>query len=362
MKLLIIPSGGIGLDGITMSIMNYYRLFNREEISTTFIATKIKCEKVYYKSFCREIKNNGDSIVELDRKKNTIIYFISLLKLMRKNNYDIVHVHGSSSLLAIELLAAKISGIKARIVHSHNTTCSHKFLHRIFMPLLNNLPTCRLACGYDAGKWLFREKEFIILKNGIEVEKFIYNKFLRENIRDELNISRKKVIGHVGSFNEQKNHTFLIDIFNELIKYDEDYMLILIGDGENRSCIQNKVELLGIEEKVMLLGRRDDIPNLLQAMDIMVLPSIYEGLPLVAIEWQAMGLPVFISDSVTSEVKLTDLMTFISLDSKVSEWANIINSSINYNRYSRINEIMESGYDINTNYTELINLYRSLIS
>lgn len=360
MKLLMIPSGGMGLDGITMSVMNYYRYFNKSNIQTTFVATKIKCEQKYFNLILNEIESNGDSVVKIERSMNILKYLFQLVKLLKKNKYDIVHVHGSSSLIAIELLAAKLCGIKVRIAHSHNTTCKHRILNILLKPIFNYLTMYRLACGKDAGKWLFGQKDFKVLRNGIEVEKFRYNKEIRERMRINLNLAGKKVIGHVGTFNEQKNHTFLIDILKELLIIDQNYRLVLIGDGEKREEIERKALRAGIKDKVIFLGRRTDISELLQAMDLMVLPSIYEGLPVVTIEWQAAGLPIVASDKVTSEIELTNLVTFKSLNDKVTEWAITIDSLIKYERVSKINEIGKAGYDIKTNSDVLVNLYNKL--
>lgn len=361
MKLLIIPSGGMGLDGITMSIMNYYHYFNKSNISTTFVATKIKCEKKYFDSISKEIENNGDRVILLERRKNILRYLFQLIKLMKKDNYDIIHVHGSSSLLAIELLAAKICGIKVRIAHSHNTTCNYRILNIVLKYIFNYLTTCRLACGRDAGKWLFGNKDFKVLKNGIEADDFKYNKEIRDKIRINLNLEGKKVIGHVGAFNEQKNQSFLIDILKELLIIDKNYRLVFIGDGEKREEIERKALIAGIKDKVIFLGRRTDISDLLQAMDLMVLPSKYEGLPVVAIEWQASGLPIVVSDKVTSEIALTNLVTFKSLNDGASEWAITIDSLIKYERVSKIDVIREVGYDIKKNSDALVNLYNKLI-
>lgn len=360
MNLLIIPSGGMGLDGITMSILNYYRRFDRVEISTTFIVTEVICEKCYFDIIVKEIELNGDKIVILNRSKNPTKYYQQLTDLMRTNSYDIVHVHGSSSILAIELFAAKICGIKVRIVHSHNTTCNHKVLNAILRPVFNILPTYRVACGKNAGEWLYGNKEFRIIKNGIDVIKYKYNKSVRDAMRFQLGLTWKKVVGHVGTFNDQKNHTFLIDIFKDLLTLSDDYRLVLIGDGEKRKEIENKATHLGINDKILFLGHRTDVPSLLQAMDVMVLPSLYEGLPVVSIEWQAAGLCTVVADTVTSEIELTDLIIFKSLNDTSINWARTIDSLTNHKRKSEDNSIKDAGYDINTNTETLISIYREL--
>jgi len=281
--------------------------------------------------------------------------------MMREQHYDIVHIHGSSSLLVIELLAAKLSGIKIRIVHSHNTTCNHRILNLIMKPLFNKLSTYRLACGVDAGKWLFGKQDFRVIKNGISLDKFKFNQSVRTEMRNQLGISNKKIVGHVGAFNAQKNHEFLIDVFKELILIDENYVLVLIGDGNKRNDIEKKAVELGVADKIMFLGRRTDIPQLLQAIDIMILPSLYEGLPLVAIEWQAAGLCTIAADTITPEIKLTNLVIFKSLNDTHFEWAETINSMSNQNRIDESRKIRSEGYDINTIADDLISLYYELI-
>ena len=359
MKLLIIPSGGIKLDGITSSIFNYYRLFNRKEISTTFIDTKTLNNKNDAGLFIQEVENNGDEIVYISRNSNPIRYFLQLVKIMRKNRYDIVHVHGSSSLLSVELLAAKISGIKVRIVHSHNTTCNHKILNAILKPLFNILPTHRVACGQDAGKWLYGNKNFQVIRNGIDIKKYQFNEASRIEVRKQLGVTDKKVIGHIGNFNSQKNHSFLIDIFSELLQLD-DYVLILIGDGIKKTEMESKAKNLGIQDKILFLGKRTDVPRLLHVMDIMVLPSFYEGLPLVTVEWQSAGLYTIVADTVTEEIKLTDLIVFKSLNDSPAEWAKTIDLLSNNNRSSKVSSIKNTEYDINKSADTLINLYKNL--
>lgn len=359
-RVLVIPTGGMGMEGITSSIMNYYKNINHKLIEFTFITTYVIGSKEYYKTIQLEIINNGDNIIQLDRSSNLIKYLYNLLKLMSEKKFDVIHVHGSSCIMSVELLAAKICRIPIRIAHSHNTKCSHEILNKILRPIFNSLVTDRIACGIDAGKWLFKEYEFKVLRNGIPFDKFKFCKNTRVNIREKLSIADKKVIGHIGNFNDQKNQSFTIDILEELIKIDPSYHLILVGDGVNKKSVEKKVKNKKLENQVTFLGIRDDVHELLQGMDVMVLPSLYEGVPLVAIEWQVAGIKSFLADTITNEVELTDLIKFIPLTSSAKVWANIINNNVNYEREC-IDELDSkiSKYNITSNVNELLSIYKA---
>ncbi|WEG13387.1 glycosyltransferase family 1 protein [Pullulanibacillus sp. KACC 23026] len=360
-KILVIPTGGMGLDGITTSVLNYYRNFDRNKIHTTFIATKIKCDDKLFINISREIANNGDSIYYINRSKNVFVYFVELIRLMYKGKYDLVHIHGSSSLMSIELLAAKLSGIEVRIAHSHNTTCEHKLINKLLYPFFLFLTTYRVACGIDAGRWLFKKHDFTVIRNGIDFRDFKFDKEKRKKVRAELGIENKRVIGHIGSFNTQKNHSFLIDIFNEIVKLDEDSVLVLIGDGKKRSEIEEKASKFLFKKNILFLGHRNDVADLLNAMDLMILPSLYEGLPLVLVEWQAMGIISLISDRITKEIAVTDLVNYEPLESGSSKWARKALDLLDKKKPSTDYPSLEE-YEISCNVRKLMSLYYELVS
>lgn len=358
MKILMIPTGGMGIDGITSSIMNYYEYLDHSKVKMTFVVTQIIGDKKSFNNIKNKIIEHDDKIIEISRNKNIIMYFIKLLKLIKYNDFDIIHIHGSSSIMAIELLAARIGGIPTRISHSHNTKCNHNMLNKMLKPLFNKFTTCRLACGKEAGKWLYGNNKFIVINNGVDVQKFSYNYEKRYKMRKELNLENKKVIGHVGNFNEQKNHNFIIDILSEAINIDSSFHVILIGDGINRAKIENKINENNLKENITLLGRRTDITDILQAADLMILPSFYEGLPVVVIEWQAAGLKSIVSDYVTSEVRLTELVKFMALEDGAKKWALKIQQELNYKRNCEASVILaEEGYDIRISANKLIDIY-----
>ncbi len=301
-------------------------------------------------------------------QKRPIMYCRKLYKIIKTEKYDIVHVHGSSSMMFMQLLTAKIAGVKIRIAHSRNTSCEHKLLNVLFKPFFKRIYTNAFACGKEAGEWLFGKKEnFVIIPNGKDCEMFEFQETIREQYRQKYNLRDKIVIGHIGNFNYQKNHEFLIDIFYELSKLNNNYYLILAGKGTLEKEIHDKIIELGLQKNVIFLGQVPvkEVANWLQAMDIMVFPSRFEGFPNVLIEWQIAGLPCIISDRITKDVKVTDLVKFISLDKSPKYWAEeIIKIKIqdrNLIKDKVINQIKEHGYDIKENAKRLEKIYENLI-
>lgn len=360
LNVMIIPTNGFGLDGISSCIMNYYRGFDHRVIKVSLIVPKIICEENIFYKLEEEFIKNKDSVYKLERKY-ILKYIVSIINIIKKNNINIIHIHGSSSLMTIELIAAFLAGVKVRIVHSHNTTCEHKIIHKLLITPFNILSTHRLACGKEAGEWLFNRKEFRVLKNGINIEKFRLNKENRELLREKYQLNGKCVIGHVGGFNEQKNQKFLIDVFNELKKLNSHYKLICIGDGHTKSEIEKYIKDLELKD-ILLLGRRDDVSELLDMVDIMILPSLYEGLPVVAIEWQAKGIPSYVSDNITKEIAFSDHVKFLNLNLGAKKWAEIINGDNKYLcKYDGQLYVRNLGYDINENINELIHYYLAAI-
>lgn len=357
MKVLIVNTVNFGGNGITSVIMNYYRKMNKEGLQIDFIVTsEINME------YRREIEKNNSRIYYIKRPKNlrVFMYMRELYKLIKKNRYDIIHIHGNSALMAIETVTSFLGRVPVRIIHSHNTTCDYPILHKLLSPILNLTYTHGFACGDAAGKWLFKKDKFELIKNGIELGKFSYDETVRAIYRNKIKAGNKTVIGHIGNFVYQKNHEFLIDIFNELIKVDKDYILLLISDGYLLDSIKEKVEKLGIEKNVIFLGKTSEVNGYLQAMDIFLLPSHFEGLPVVLIEAQAIGLPCLVSDQVSSEANLTDSIEFISI-SNVALWVNKILKQELSNRQKKSiehqKEIERAGYNVDLSANKMRQLY-----
>lgn len=283
------------------------------------------------------------------------------------NDYKVVHMNASSKNFIL-LKYAKKHNIPIRIAHSHNIDFQTKNPIKKLVGNLLKIPmkkyaTDYFACSYLAGEWLFGKKnvengKVKVIHNAVDYKNFKYDEKIRKEMRQEFNISEKEILfGHVGRFTNQKNHTFLIDIFNEIHQQNKHTKLIMVGIGEKEQEIKDKVKMLNLEACVVFAGFRKDVNKIMQAMDVFLLPSLYKGLPVVGVEAQAAGLPCFTSkDVVTKEVQITKAMNFISLDKNAKEWANIILNS-DLSRKDTKKELKEAGYFIEDSAKELVDFY-----
>lgn len=356
-KILVINTVRFKLNGISAVIKNYYCAMNRENIKMDFLAIDDPSEE--YRSFF--VENNLRCFVFY--KKHLVEYFNRIIRLCRQEKYDIVHVHGNSANMVVELLAATLGGVKIKITHSHNTATMHPCMHKILWPIFSKLCTVRLACGEDAGKWLYRKDEFTVLNNGIETKKYLFSNSIRNATREELGIKKNEILlGHIGNFIEQKNHKFLIDIFSEVHKTNPEFKLLLVSDGMLVPVIKDKVHSLGLDDAVIFLGKTMNVQNYLNAMDLFLLPSLHEGLPLVLVEAQASGLTCVVSDTVAKEANLTNTNNYLSIN-KVEPWTELIKKKeyLTWNRNERskenVEKIKEKGYDIEQNADYLRQVY-----
>lgn len=357
-RVLIISTVGLIYDGITSVITSYLQAMDLSNLDVYVIST-IKAEK----NILKKIENLGCHIVELpSRRSETLSYFWRLISFIQKNQIDVVHAHGNSGTLAIEMTAAWLAGCKKRIAHSHNTRCDQVKADKVLRPIFNIFYTSGLACGEDAGRWLFRDKPFKVLKNGRDVKTYSYNEEVRVKMRKKYDLENRLVIGHVGGFYPQKNHNFLCEIYREIVKTNPEARLFMIGDGPLLTDVEQKCS--DIRNNVIFTGNVDNVPDLLQAMDGMLLPSVFEGLPLVAIEWQINGLPCILSDNITKECALTNNVHFLSLTDSPKKWAEkIIKASINNNRAKSsiisVKQVRNAGFDIVDNARQLRMIYMS---
>ena len=356
-KVLVINTVRFKLNGISAVIKNYYQAMDKDNIEMDFLAIDEPSDE--YHRFFRE--NNLRCFVF--HKKKIVSYFLNIIRLCQREKYNAVHVHGNSANMAIELLAVALGGTKVRITHSHNTSTMHPLMHKVLWPFFIRLCTVRLACGYDTGKWLYRNKKFVVLKNGIRTQQYTFSNEIRGAIRKELGVDNDEILlGHIGNFIEQKNHTFLIDIFSEIHRLNSRFKLILISDGMLMSAIQKKVHSLGLDEAVVFLGKTMEVQKYLQAMDLFLLPSLHEGLPLVLVEAQAAGLTCVVSDMVTREADLTETSIYLPINT-VIPWVESIGNKKYYLcdrktiSVENIARIKEKGYDIEQNADELRQIY-----
>ena len=340
--------GKAAAGGVESVIMNLYKNIDRENVQFDFFV-----EQTSTIIDENKIKKLGGNVVIIPSYKRPIRYVKELTKLFKDGQYDIVHSN-MNALSVFALMAAKKAGIKIRIAHSHSTTNKKEFFRNILKNLLRpfskKYATHYFACSEFAGRWLFGNKTFnegkvTIVNNAIDLKKFVYDKNIRQQIRIQYQLEDKFVIGHVGRFTKQKNHKFLIDVFNNLQKECLNAVLLLVGEGPLYSKINKYVQELNLTEKVIFTGVQKDVSKYYQAMDCFVLPSLYEGLPVVGIEAQANGLPCVFANTITKEVLVNENAKMLSLNAPMSSWVGCIlklkereKKEFNNFKYNIINE------------------------
>lgn len=305
-------------------------------------------------------------------RENPFTHILSVAKIIKKGNYDIVHCHGYKS--TIGLVFAMIFGCKVRIIHSHMAYVNEgRFTtgyRKCLTYLAKKCSTHKLACGVDAAKWLFGDKDYsngdvLVVNNAIDLSKYTYNEHTRNMIRKEMNLGKDFVIGNVARLTYQKNQQFLLLVMKELIKLYPQTKLLLIGEGEDRKELELECKRLKIENNVHFLGLRKDVPDILSAIDFFVLPSRYEGLPVVLAEVQAAGLNACVSNNITTEINVTKNIYYLSLDRSPYEWAKTIfdlYSNKDIGERAKLGEVMMNGkYDIMFQAEKLYKLYVDFI-
>ncbi len=353
--------------GVEAVVMNYYRHIDKSKIQFDFICDEDSTNIPY-----EEIEKLGGKVILIPPYQKLFRYHKELKRILKEGNYKIVHSH-INTLSVFSLFAAKCAKVPVRIAHSHSTTNKKEkkknLMKQVLKPFSKLFATDYMCCSELAGRWLFGdklydEKKIYLLNNAIDLHKFEYNEKIREEIRKELNIDEETfVMGHIGRFVEQKNHNFLIDIFAELQKEKPNSILMLVGQGPLQDEIKAKVEQLGLSDNVMFLGQRNDADRLYQAMEVFVLPSLYEGLPVVGVEAQAAGLLCVLSDDMTKETKVLDVTVFNTLNQSASEWAKtILTKSNEYIRRKTNNEMKSKNFDIDTEACKLEKVYYDLLN
>ena len=348
MKILLINTVPTEKNGITNVILNYLQGMNTDDIILDYLSLNIPDEM-----YVRVVESKGGKLYVLPRLKGTLFYWNELRKLIKNNRYDAVHIHGNSHTLVLELSASWAAGCKVRIVHSHNTTCKHIMIHKLMTIPFNMLYTHGLACGEDAGKWMFGNNPFSVVNNGVDTKKYVFNLDVRDSIRSTNGWKECNVIGHVGSMIEAKNHSFILDIFRDLYNHNHSYRLLLIGDGNLRSTLEKKVSEYGLNDVVTMTGNIDNVSDYLNAMDLVLMPSLFEGLPLTLIEQQANGLRCVVADTITKEADKTGNLSFISLNKPSSSWVDCILATQKDSDGERqcrssksVSQIIDCGYSI----------------
>lgn len=357
MKQILHLTDTLSLAGTETCIMNWYRNIDRTKLKFDFVC--LSNNHLYFKE---EIEKLGGKIFVIKKENGLtgqIKFCYNLFKFLKNNKFYTFHIHFHYS-NGLYCMIAFLAGIKERITISHfNEAYRNSSVYkRLFSKLLIKLfSTKQIAVSNEAGKTLYGKIPYSIIYNGIDLNKFTYNEIDRKKTRKELNIEENFVIGHIGRFETQKNHNFLIDIFNEILKQKENAILLLIGEGPLGNQIKEKVKNLNIETKVKFLGMIEDVNKLYQAMDCFVLPSFFEGLGIVNIEAQCCGLPVFISDGVPGEAMVCNTIK-ISLNKSAKQWADIILKNVkDFKRKDCSVILKQNGFDIKDTSKQIEKIY-----
>lgn len=360
MKRLLCIVSSMDRGGAETFLMKVYRCIDRTKYQMDFCVSKSK--KGFYDDEIREL--GGKIYVVPQKSKNPFKSFFAIKNIVKKNGYAAVLRTSQQSLATIDLIAAKCGGAKKLIYRSSNANITggtfKRILNRIFSFLPKIVPNVKVAPSTEAAEFVFGKNsvengKVSILHNGLDYDKFKINFEIRDKLRKELGLEDKIIFGHVGRFNVQKNHSFLLDVFNEVHRQNENARLVLIGEGELEQDIRKKVNDLGLNEYVKILGPKPNINEYLMAFDMLIFPSFFEGMPNVIIEAQATGLKCVLSDSITHEAEITNLLTYLSLNSSAKEWADTLLGGVEYERKSYEKEFSENGYimqDVIDLYTE----------
>lgn len=371
-KVLEICGGAFGKGGGSTMVWNWYRNFDLDRINVDFY-----CFSKPDIAYIDVVRKNGGSCFVMkpsdNRYRRKVNEIIELTKIVKEQRYDFVHVHQDGAFAHLLIYWVTKKYVDRFIVHAHSTSMGSdpvkERLHRTLRPFLKGDKMICLACSKDAAEWQFptsviADKRYTVIKNGIDIEKFVFNSGTRHVVRKQLGLEKNFAVGHVGRLAYAKNHEFLINTFAEVKKSCPDAVLLLIGgeSGENMGDkLKEQVCSLGLAESVIFYGNTDRVNELYQAMDCFVFPSRYEGLGIVAIEAQAAGLKTLCSDSVPEEAKITELLEYMPLAAGAEKWAEkILTYNDGYERKNMAQQIREAGYDIKMSAKQVEDIYLSL--
>lgn len=355
--------------GVEATIMNHYRHIDREKVQFDFV---VDDDSTVIPQ--NEIESLGGHVYTVPSYKRLAEYLITCHDLFTQVNPTIVHSN-INSLSVFPLYAAKQAGIPIRIAHSHSTASPKEgaktIMKMALRPFSKVFPTHYAACSEYAARWLFGNDlvdtgKVKIIKNAIDTGHFAFNASVRDRKRSELGLTNDQfVVGQVGRMCPQKNQLFSLDIFSQLLSKKPNSVLVLVGDGDMMNEVESKIELLGIKNSVRLLGIRSDVAELYQAFDVLLFPSLYEGLPLTGVEAQMSGLPIVASSTISKETKIIDpLFHSISLDASLDQWVDMLLESACKRRNREDSyiktTIVNAGYDIYSSARDLTNWYLSI--
>lgn len=362
----------LGAGGVTSLVLN--------------IAEKIDKERVHfdYLTFYDRREFNEERAIALGGKKYTvpidhyknslvrsIFKFFYAIRVIRQSRADVIHINASKPYEVLVGVSAKLAGTRKVVFHSHNSAMDNSHgltskVMKLFKKMIPLVSDSNLACSELAAQFMFpdnilKSRKYTVIKNAIDTNKYRYSSTVRQEYRDKLGVKNELVIGHIGRFMPQKNHAFLIDIFEKIHIKRPDSVLVLIGEGELFGQVQQQVIDKKLQDSVVFYGTTNEVPKLLQAFDCFLFPSLYEGLPVVGVEVQASGLPLIMSDTITDEIGFTDLTQYISLESTEEIWANAVLNAVKQKKDRTLyaDQVKKAGFDIYDIVDVLTKLYES---
>ena len=345
-------------------IINMYNNFSNN-FKITFI-TPFEATNENLKNI---IKDKKDYLINDNQKFDTFFRKVNIIRTAKKhlnNKYDVVHIH-SGSLFTLYNVAkiAKNKGIKKVVVHSHIVSANNiknkiiKYLTKDIEKYVDYFLACTELAGESKfPKSIIKSDKYSVINNGINIDKFSFNKKIRDKYRKEFNLSDKTVLINVARFNKEKNHLFLIELFNRYLKVNKNAFLILVGgEAKELNNIRQLIFKYKLTEKVKILTNRNDVNNLLFMSDIFILPSLWEGLPVTGIEAQTTGMPCIFSTNITEKINVTKVFYKMDLDENYNEWIKLLEKVKNKNRINTINQIRQAGYDVKISAKKLEKIY-----
>lgn len=363
-------AGGLTTGGVEAVLYNYFSHMNKEDYELYYISYDKPNEEVK-----KRFENLGFHVYEVYKKKEHFFKScMQVVKILKENQIQIIHSH-MTLVCFITSFLARLCGVKVAVAHSHlaqHITGVKKYIYAVFKWLTKITSNYYIACGEEAAIYLYGKKKFengkvMLMHNAIDTEKFSYQEQIREQMRKELAIDNCFCIGHVGRFTEQKNHLFLIDIFKEIVACKENAVLLLLGEGPLEEEVKEKVKALSLEKNVRFLGSSSEVYKYYQAMDVFLLPSLYEGLAVSLVEAQCSGVPVVTADTVTGEIRLAKAYEVLALTDSPERWAKAVcaydedRDAVLKERKEAVKMIQEAGYDIEKEARKLDIFYKKIV-
>ena len=353
--LRILVHAPLGVGGVTGLMLNIQRNIDREKLNFDYLVFHDRVEPQEHIALELGAKKIIASADEIRFKPlRGIIRLIRIRSVCKKNNVKILHFNGGAPMGFLTMLAAKAGGVKWVTFHSHNGGMSNegttaRIVSNICRPMLSLVVDDYWACSKLAAEFSFpkdivRNKKYYFMPNAIQLEKYKFNPKVRNTVRQELGLMEKYVVGHVGRFNHQKNHKFLIDIFDKVHEKNKNTVLLLFGVGELQEQIKNQVSELGLDDCVKFYGASDEMFRMYQAMDVLLMPSLFEGLPVTGVEAQAAGLPIVFSDTVTREVAVSTNVDYVALKETAEVWADCVLKYLDTERKDYCKELEAAGF------------------